>query len=62
MNKLKKIHDYYLLKIFENMTVIFVSQNGLKLYMKMKYDINIFRCPDEAFIIEFNSGRKVIKI
>ena len=24
--------------------------------------MNIFRCPDEAYIIEYTSGRKVIKI
>jgi hypothetical protein len=30
--------------------------------MKTKYDIELFRCPDEAYIIEYASGRKVIKI
>ena len=30
--------------------------------MKYKYNIELFRFPDEAYIIEYNSGRKVIKI
>ena len=29
---------------------------------KNKYNIDMFRCPDEAYIIEYASGRKVIKI
>ena len=55
-------YDYYLLKKFEDKNIIFVLQNGLKKYMKYKYNIDIFRCPDEAYIIEYNSGRKLIKI
>ena len=30
--------------------------------MKNKYNIELFRCPDEAYIIEYNKGKKVIKI
>ena len=30
--------------------------------MKHKYGIEMCRCPDEAYIIEYNTGRKVIKI
>jgi hypothetical protein len=58
----KKAYDYYLLKTFEDKTIVFVLQNGLKMYMKNKYNIDLFRCPDEAYIIEYTSGRKVIKI
>ena len=57
-----KVYDYYLSKIFEDKTIIFVLQNGLKIYMKNKYNIQLFRCPDEAYIIEYNTGKKVIKI
>jgi hypothetical protein len=39
-----------------------VQQSGLKLFMKRKYNIEVCRCPDEAYIIEFNTGRRVIKI
>jgi hypothetical protein len=60
--KQKQTYDYYLSKIFEDKTIVFVLQNGLKIYMKNKYNINLFRCPDEAYIIEYTSGRKVIKI
>jgi hypothetical protein len=60
--KPKKTYYYYLSKTFEDKTIVFVLQNGLKLYMKKKYNIELFRCPDEAYIIEYNSGRKVIKI
>jgi hypothetical protein len=52
----------YLSKKFEDKTIIFVTQYGLKKYMKNIYNIEIFRCPDEAYIIEYNSGKKVIKI
>jgi len=60
--KPKKAYDYYLSKTFEDKTIVFVLQNGLKFYMKNKYNIELFRCPDEAYIIEYNNGRKVIKI
>jgi hypothetical protein len=53
---------YYLIKTYETKTIVFVLQNGLKLYMKNKYNIDMFRCPDEAYIIEYANGRKVIKI
>ena len=60
--KTKKAYDYYLSNTFEDKKIVFVLQNGLKMYMKNKYNINLFRCPDEAYIIEYTSGRKVIKI
>ena len=60
--KPKKTYDYVLSKTFETKTIVFVLQNGLKMYMKNKYNIDLFRCPDEAYIIEYNNGRKVIKI
>lgn len=53
---------YYLFDDTGDITVAFVLQNGLKAYMKTKYNIDIFRCPDEAYIIEYKSGRKVIKV
>jgi len=60
--KPKKAYDYYLSKNYHDKTVIFVLQNGLKKYMKTKYNIDLFRCPDEAYIVEYNTGKKVIKI
>jgi len=61
-NKTNKIFDYYLTKTFEEKSIVFVLQNGLKIYMKLKYNIELFRCPDEAYIIEYNTRKKVIKI
>lgn len=58
----KKLYGYYLSKTFEDKNITFVLQSGLKPYMKNKYGIEMFRCPDEAYIIEYNTGRKVIKI
>jgi len=60
--KSKNIYNYYLIKTFEDKKIIFLLQNGLKLYMKENYDINLFRCPDEAYIIDYNNGKKIIKI
>ena len=61
-NNSKNSYDYYLSKTTEDKNITFVLQNGLKKYMKKKYNIEMFRCPDEAYIIEYNTGRKVIKI
>jgi hypothetical protein len=58
----KKVNDYYLSKTFDDKIIIFLLQNGLKTYMKNKYNILLFRCPDEAYIIEYNTCKKVIKI
>ena len=52
----------YLSKTFEDKTIVFVLQNELKRYMKHKYNIELFRCPDEAYIIQYNNGKKIIKI
>lgn len=60
--KRKNVFDYSLTKTFEDKTITFVLQNGLKTYMKQNYDINLFRCPDEAYIIEYKNGKKIIKI
>jgi hypothetical protein len=60
--KMPKNFDYYLKKTYEDKIITFVLQNGLKKYMKIKYNIDLFRCPDEAYIIEYNDGTKIIKI
>ena len=58
--KSKKIN--YISKTFDDKTIILLLQNNFKIYMKYKYEIDIFRCPDEAYIIKYNTGRTVIKI
>jgi hypothetical protein len=60
--KTPKKNNYYLSKTYEDRTVVFVLQTGLKMYIKTKYNIDLFRCPDEAYITEYNTGRKVIQI
>lgn len=57
----KKKMDY-LCKHFDDKTITFVTQNGFKSYMKLFYNIDLFRCPDEAYIIEHNTGEIIIKI
>jgi hypothetical protein len=60
---IKNKSAFYLSKTFPDKTITFVLQNGLKTYMKYKYNIDVFRCPDEAYIIEYhNSDKRVIKI
>ena len=61
-NKNNYIGDYYYSKSFEDKNIIFVSQNGLKKYMKTKYNIDLFRFPDEAYLIEYKTGKKILKI
>ena len=56
-------HKHGVTKTFEDKTVVIVSQRNLANYAKDKYGIgDIYRCPDEAYIIEYASGKKVIKI
>jgi hypothetical protein len=58
----KNKYNYYLSKTFEDKTIIFVTQTGLKLYMKHKHNIELFRFPDEAYIIEYITGKKILKV
>lgn len=53
-------NTYYLSKRFENKKI--TLQGGFKKYMKQKYNIDVFRYPDEAYIINYNTGKTVIKI
>lgn len=60
--KIPSLKKYYLSKQFDDKKVIFISQSMFKGYMKDKYGINVFRCPDEAYILEYSDGKKVLKI
>jgi hypothetical protein len=53
---------YYLSKKMEDKTVVFVSQTGLKNYIKNKYNIVLFRQPDEAYIIEYKDRKPKILV
>jgi hypothetical protein len=54
-------NGYYLKKDYKDKSIVYVSQSGLKTYMKEVYDIDMFRCPDEAYIITYKR-RKYIMI
>lgn len=52
--------QYYLSKPFDDKKVKFFSQQSFKTYVKNKYDIQLFRKPDEEYIIE--NGKTLVKI
>jgi len=55
--------NYYLIKHTEKFDKIFVTQENLKVYMKIKFGIIMFRSPDEAYITIPSDGSKThIKI
>lgn len=56
--KPKNKYDFYLSKLYDDKIITFTMQNGFRIYMKNKYNINLFRSPDEAYIIEYNNGKK----
>lgn len=45
---------YFLSKTFEDKKIIFLKQSGFTKYFEEKYNIELFRKPDEAYIIEYN--------
>lgn len=57
----KSKHGYYLYQNIDNNKIIYLSQNGLKLYIKQNFNIELFRCPDEAYIIK-KDEKYIIKI
>ena len=59
INKTK--YGYYLENRIGDKRIVFVSQNGLKVYMKHFHDITMFRCPDEAYII-YQDGNPVTTV
>lgn len=54
--------NYCLTKKYQDKQVTFVIQSNLKIYMKIKYNIDLFRFPDEAYVIEFINGKKIVII
>ena len=60
----KNKYGYYYKKQFEDKEIVYVLQAGFKTYMNKMYKIDnaeIFREPDEAYIITYKTGRQVIK-
>jgi hypothetical protein len=60
INKTK--YGYYLVKKIQNTKVIYLIQNGCKIYCKIKYNIDLFRIPDEMYIIKRKKKKDIIKI
>ena len=46
--------SFYLEKILLNKTIVFLTKNGLKEYFKIFLNFDIFRQPDEAYLIKNN--------
>ena len=59
-NFIKK--NFWIEKEYNDKKIIFLSQGSFKKYIKEKFDIEIFRNPDEAYIIVFKTGKIDIKI
>lgn len=57
LNKSK--YGYYLSKKDNDKEIIFVKQAGLKAYMKKFHEIDLFRFPDEAYIIKSNDKIRI---
>jgi len=55
-----KKQDYYITKIFDDKVVTFTTQSGFKSYIKRNFNIEVFRHPDEAYIIEYKGCKKVV--
>ena len=55
-------NNYAFIKEFEDRKITYTPQNCFKKYMNIKYNIKTIRLPDEAYIIEYSSGIKKIKI
>jgi hypothetical protein len=57
-------YGYYLTGQYDEYSVVFMSQTGLKAYIKAEFGIDLWRCPDEAYLIKFNNPdeRPILKI
>jgi hypothetical protein len=62
MDKKEQKNNFYLEKEFPDGKLVFVQQNGLKKYMKQFNNMDIFRCPDEAYIWVPLNETPVLKI
>lgn len=57
-------YGYYLKGEYDEYSVVFMSQSGLKSYIKAQWGIDLWRNPDEAYLITFNNPdeRPILKI
>ena len=62
MEKNKGKFNYYLEKRESpTSSTIYLTQGGLKLYFKNQFDVDMHRCPDEAYLIQ-NENHYTLKI
>lgn len=52
----------YLEKKCDDKSCYFMEQRNLKYFMKQKYNKDVFRCPDEAYIYDYGNGRVTVII
>ena len=57
----KKYKDYFY-KTLDDKEIIYLKKNTFKKYITNKFKINMFRLPDQAYIINYKDGRCIIKI
>ena len=55
-------YGFYFSKTFYGKTFTFVTQSGLKAFVKKYNNIILCRCPDEAFIIDHGNGKYDVKV
>ena len=55
-------YDYYLENITDFGSIVYLTQGGLKSYIKWKFGINIERYPDEAYLIRIGDDNYILKI
>jgi hypothetical protein len=60
INKKNK-YGYYFEKTYKLIKIVYFKQNGLKLYFKHHFNIDIYKNPDEAFLI-YDCDRYFLKI
>jgi hypothetical protein len=42
--------------------ILYLAQAGFKTFMKNEYGLNFPRYPDEAYLVDYSNGRKILKI
>jgi len=57
----KNKYGYCFECIKQNIKIIYLTQNGFKIYFKKMFNIDVYKQPDEAFII-FNNNNNEINI
>lgn len=56
------VNHFCWIKVLADRRIVFLKQEGLRPYMKHAYDVDIFRKPDEAYIIEYDNGDVILII